>query len=404
MSLLDRQRMRLRRELEAPATLRAFGQGWISGTLSIALGLACLGLVIAYRFPGVFATKELLSTIPMVALRVGLIIAMLSAFVLAFLSLMLRRDALLGTLGISITLVASIIGGTLDGAWLPDYTPVYLGLDFFILNVIVTGMMFIPLEALFPKREEQPLFRSEWREDIFYYLVSSMLVQVLSWISLGPAKYLLNNTSWESLRGWMAALPLVVQVLAIVFLTDLVQYWLHRAFHRVPFLWRFHAVHHSAKSMDWMAGARMHFVEICILRGTTVLPMFLLGFSTTAVHIYIFMVYLWSTFIHANIGWRLRRVEPFLVVPRFHHWHHGIEKEAIDVNFAIHFPWLDRLFGTYHMPGDRWPDGYGVADHPVPNGYLAQFMYPFSRNDKQSIASESATVAESASEPYKEGS
>jgi len=33
-------------------------------------------------------------------------------------------------------------------------------------------------------------------------------------------------------------------------------------------------------------------------------------------------------------------------VPRFHHWHHGIEEEAIDVNFAIHFPWLDRLFGT----------------------------------------------------------
>ena len=62
-----------------------------------------------------------------------------------------------------------------------------------------------------------------------------------------------------------------------MFLTDLVQYWLHRLFHKVPFLWGFHAVHHSAKTMDWMAGARMHFMEIIVLRGTTVIPMFILG-------------------------------------------------------------------------------------------------------------------------------
>jgi sterol desaturase/sphingolipid hydroxylase (fatty acid hydroxylase superfamily) len=247
--------------------------------------------------------------------------------------------------------------------------------------MIFTGLLFIPIETLFPQHKEQPLLRKEWREDLFYYLVSSMLVQVLSWISLGPSRFLLAHTSWESLRGWIAGLPLAVQIVAIIFLTDLVQYWLHRAFHRVPFLWRFHEVHHSAKSMDWMAGARMHIVEICILRGTTVLPMMVLGFSAIAVQIYIFIVYLWATFIHANIGWRLRGIEQLLVVPRFHHWHHGIEKEAIDVNFAVHFPWLDRLFGTYHLPGDRWPDGYGVAGHPVPKGYWRQFWYPF-RSDR----------------------
>ena len=384
--------MRLRRELEAPAALRSFGNGWISGTLSAAIGLACLALVIAYRFPGVFATTELLGSIPTAALRIGLLVAMLTAFLLAILSLLLRKDAYLGMLGIIFTLVASIIGGTLDGAWLPNYTPIYFGLDFFVLNVVLTGLIFIPLETFFPKHQEQPLFRGEWREDMFYYLVSSMLVQIFTWISLGPVNFLLANTNWESLREWMASLPFLVQIIAIILLTDLVQYWLHRAFHRVPFLWRFHAVHHSAKSMDWMAGARMHFAEICILRGTTVIPMFLLGFSSTAVHTYIFMVYLWSTFIHSNIGWRLKIVEQLLVVPRFHHWHHGIEAEAIDVNFAIHFPWLDRLFGTYHMPGERWPEGYGVGGHPVPKGYWAQFFFPFrsSNNQAEPVANEAA--------------
>jgi len=180
-------------------------------------------------------------------------------------------------------------------------------------------------------------------------------------------------------RHWVAALPFFVQLIAIMFLTDLVQYWVHRLFHRVPWLWKFHAVHHSARALDWMAGARMHFLEIIVLRGTTVIPMIVLGFSATAMHSYILLVYLYSTFIHANVGWRLGGLEGLLVTPRFHHWHHGIEAEAVDVNFAIHFPILDRLFGTHHLPEDKWPSGYGIAGHPVPKGYSAQFMHPFQR-------------------------
>ena len=57
----------------------------------------------------------------------------------------------------------------------------------------------------------------------------------------------------------------MASLLEIMLLTDFVQYWFHRAFHRVPFLWGFHAVHHSAKAMDWLAGSRMHFFEIVAL-------------------------------------------------------------------------------------------------------------------------------------------
>jgi sterol desaturase/sphingolipid hydroxylase (fatty acid hydroxylase superfamily) len=129
--------------------------------------------------------------------------------------------------------------------------------------------------------------------------------------------------------------------------------------------------------MDWMAGARMHFVEIVILRGTTVIPMYILGFTPLALQAYILLVYVHSTFVHANIGWNFDRLGHFLVIPRFHHWHHGIEKEAIDVNFAVHFPLFDRLFGTYHLPKGAWPSGYGVGGHPVPHAYWRQFLYPF---------------------------
>jgi sterol desaturase/sphingolipid hydroxylase (fatty acid hydroxylase superfamily) len=56
-----------------------------------------------------------------------------------------------------------------------------------------------------------------------------------------------------------------------------------------------------------------------------------------------------------------------------------VEDDAVDVNFAIHFPFLDKLFGTYHLPEGKWPNGYGVQGHPVPKGYWKQLLYPFRR-------------------------
>src|SRR5947209_20577782 len=112
-----------------------------------------------------------------------------------------------------------------------------------------------------------------------------------------------------------------------MFLPDVLHAFVRRAFQRVPFLWRLQSVHHSARHMDWMAGARMHFIEILVLRGTTVIPMTVLGFGATAMHVYILLVYVHSTFIHANVRWNFDRLGGFLVTPRFHHWHHGIERE-----------------------------------------------------------------------------
>lgn len=377
MKLVQKSRLAIRAELEAAPNLRRFGSGWISGVIGLVLGVASLALVLVLRFPGIFSMAELTPMQNQGWYRLVLFGLLFIAFSSSILSLILRNAKILGTAGLFTTLLASALGGCLAEPAAEDYTPLYFGLDFFVLNVLFTGLLFIPLETMFPKRAEQPLFRTEWREDLFYYLVSSMLVQIITWLSFGPARMIFAATPWNGFRSWVASLPLFVQVLAIMFFTDLVQYWVHRAFHRIPFLWRFHAVHHSAKAMDWIAGARMHFLEILVLRGTTVMPMMLLGFHSTAVNIYIFMVYVWSTFVHANLGWKLRWMERLLVTPRFHHWHHGIEREAIDVNFAIHFPFFDKIFGTHHMPEDRWPEGYGIGGHPVPQGYLDQFLYPF---------------------------
>ncbi|HAL70829.1 MAG TPA: sterol desaturase [Verrucomicrobiales bacterium] len=373
-------RLKVRSELEAPAALRKFGSGWLSGMLGVVLGLAAVLGVVMIWFPGVFTMTEMSQMHSTGWYRPALFGVIIAAFLFSMLSLVLRPSKILGMTGMAATLVALTMGGSTAAPLTADASPVYFGLDFFVLRLLLTGLVFIPVETLFPHRADQGIFRYEWREDLFYYFVSSMMVQLLTWLSFIPANTLLAVTSWSEFRAWVAALPFVVQFIAIMFLTDLVQYWVHRQFHRIPALWRFHAVHHSAQHMDWMAGARMHFLEILILRGTTVIPMIVLGFSQSAVNAYILVVYLYATFVHSNLGWRFGILEKFLVTPRFHHWHHGIEKEAIDVNFAVHFPLFDRLFGTHHMPEDgRWPEGYGIGGHPVPKGYWRQFLHPFKR-------------------------
>jgi sterol desaturase/sphingolipid hydroxylase (fatty acid hydroxylase superfamily) len=384
MKKIHEARLKLRAELEAPPALRRLGSGWVSGVLGLVLGVAGLLLTVTLRAPGLFSMPEARPFQDNPWFRFGVHALLLAGFALSCLSLALRRGKALGTCGAAAVLLAAMLGGSRATALVPDTTPLFFGLDWFVLNVLLTGFLFVPVERIFPHRSEQDIFRHEWREDLFYYLVSSLLVQVLTFLTFAPAKSILALAPLHAARAWVGALPFVIQFVAIMFLTDFVQYWVHRAFHRIPWLWKFHAVHHSARSMDWMAGARMHFLEIFALRSTTVIPMYVLGFSDAAMHTYIFVVYLYSTFVHANVGWRFPVVEKFLVTPRFHHWHHGLEDEAVDVNFAIHFPLLDRIFGTHYLPPGQWPSGYGVQGHPVPTGYIEQFKYPFRREEAAS--------------------
>lgn len=369
---------KVRLELEAPRESRLFGSGWLSGSIGLLAGVVGFLMVIVLRNPSLTTVPELAAVHQSWLFRAAIYFVLLSGFALAALSLVLRRDKTLGSAAMVATLLATMIGS------LPTHRDVQLeglffGVDFFILNVLFTGLLFIPIERILARNKQQGVFRDEWREDLFYYLVSSLLVQILTYLTLAPSNFVIHTQNIGAVRAWAHDLPWIVQLIAIMLLTDLAQYWLHRAFHRVPFLWGFHAVHHSAKSMDWIAGARMHFIEIIILRSVTATPALIIGFDESALQAYMLIVYISSTFIHSNLGTNFGFLEKIFVSPRFHHWHHGLDKEAVDVNFAIHFPFLDRLFGTYHLPDGKWPSGYGIQGHPVPLGYWKQFLYPFRR-------------------------
>jgi sterol desaturase/sphingolipid hydroxylase (fatty acid hydroxylase superfamily) len=366
--MLSQIRSSIRNDLEPGIESHQFGNGWISGALALVLSGSGLLLLLAQHYPAFFSAKELhvLQGHPVMTLAIqGMVLV---GFILACVNLVLRRNKVLGFTAIGLVLTTTVLGfvGSFGQV---GKEGINLGLDWFVLNLLLKGVLFVPLEKLFCKDQKQHLF---------YFLFNSLFVQILAYLSLLPSLTLLANTPFlADFRMAVASQHVVLQFIEIMIIADLMQYCFHRLFHQIPALWKFHAVHHSAKVMDWMAGSRMHIVEVIALRAITIMPIYVMGFAQGPLYAYILVVFFISAYVHANIRFNDKAIAPFFVTPRFHHWHHGIEKEAIDVNFAIHFPWIDRLFGTYHMPEDKWPTGYGIGGHPVPNGYVAQALYPF---------------------------
>jgi len=364
---------RLEREVGAPEF--RFGEGRISGVVSVALGALCVLAVLCFRHPEWLTTPDLRAALPIELLRVVLFAANLLALGFAALCYALGGARRLAFGGIALSALAIGLGG----AWVETPESVastrYVGVDWFVLDLLVLALVFIPLERLFALRRSQHVFRPGWRTDLAHFFVNHLLVQVTVLLSMAPAMVLLGGLVSPDLQRAVAAAPAALQFVAALVLADLFQYGAHRLMHAVPFLWRFHAIHHSATELDWLAGSRLHLVDVAITRATSFVPLYLLGIEAGPLTAYLVFVSFQAVLIHANVRWRFGPLRALLVTPEYHHWHHSAEPEAIDKNFAVHVPWIDRAFGTAYLP-DRWPARYGIPGDPVPQGYCAQVAWP----------------------------
>jgi lathosterol oxidase len=351
-----------------------FGAGWISGAGSVFLGAVALLGVVVFWFPGALSTAAFRARYPIGLLRGVLEGVIAAAFTLGALSMALRRRKVLGAVGVSLSLLATLGGGGDVPVEGEVAGTVSLGLDWFLLNLLLLTVVFVPLERAFARLPDQTTFRAGWTTDGVHFMISHLAVQALTFVTLLPARALMRAWDPGALREAVASQPLGLQWVEVVVVADLGQYWIHRAFHRVPFLWRFHAVHHSSRALDWLAGSRLHLVDVVITRGLVLVPVMTLGFSPAAVYAYVVFVSFHAVFIHANVRFRFGWLDHVLATPRGHHWHHAVT--PVDKNFAVHLPVLDRLFGTLHLPGDEWPSEYGIDGPPVPAGWWAQLRWP----------------------------
>lgn len=353
------------------------GQGLASGVVALTLAILCFLGVLAFHFPQYLTTPELRHKYSPDIIRHIMFAALVIAGSISLLNVLFKRErALNGVAGALIIACLALGGSHVPVADFPDNTP-YIGLDWFILDLLGSTVIFAAIEKLFPLYKGQMIFRKEWQTDLVHFAVNHFIVGLA---------LLTVNFAIHRLFGWMAsdtvqstvqAIPFVPQLLLAVLAADFVQYWTHRAYHEIPFLWRFHAVHHSAKTMDWLAGSRQHMFELIVTRVGVLGILYVLGFDKTVMDWYIVIVGFQAVFNHANVHLPWGPVKYFIVTPDFHHWHHSSDDVAIDKNYAAHYAFLDRLFGTAIKGQTGFPEKYGVQGDYMPDGYMKQFMFPF---------------------------
>ncbi len=353
------------------------GRGMASGVFALSLALLALLGVIGFHFPAYTSTPELRAHYDVDVLRYAMFGAMVLAGAIALANIVLGRVRWLSATAFAVLVVAQLLGGpTVPIGDFPDHTP-YVGLDFFILDLLGSTLVFVFVEKLVPLRRDQPLFRAEWQNDLAHFFVNHLLVGFTLLVTSRVVRDVFGFLVSAKVQGFVAELPFLVQLFLVVLVADLVQYTVHRAYHEVPFLWRFHSVHHSARSMDWLAGSRQHILELLFTRILVLAPIFVLGFPQRVIDVYVILVGFQAVFNHANVDVRLGPLRYLVVTPNFHHWHHSRDTEAIDKNYAAHFAFLDHLFGTAVSADRMWPRRYGVVGDYVPLGFFAQQLFPF---------------------------
>ena len=240
-----------------------------------------------------------------------------------------------------------------------------------VVGIAVLFLVFVPLEKLFAFRP-QKVFRRAFLTDLTHLLVNNMLITVGVLVAVVAAMIPFFWLRDLDIAGSLPPAAAVGLATVIVFVG---QYWAHRLTHQVPVLWRFHSVHHSIENMDWLASARVHPIDQVFTHGAVVIPLYLLGFNGNVFGGVVVFFTLLALFQHANVRLRFPVLRWVINTPEWHHWHHAVDREAINKNFGL--PVVDKVFGTAYMPRGQWASGFGTTEPVPPVGYVRQLGYPF---------------------------
>lgn len=345
---------------------------------SYVLGVLSLLAVLCFRFPEQLTSQEFRAVYTTEFARGLLLFGLAATFILGTAAVLRDQRRPLAIAGVGAAAIAVLLGGADVEVGQVDATPYSLGLDWFILSLFFSALVFIPLEHYLGRRDVAVL-RPGWRTDATYFFASHVLVQFILIAVTASTTAIAAAVAIPGVKDAVSSMPGWAQFLLAVFAADLAQATLHRAYHRITTLWRFHAVHHSSRDLDWLAGSRVHFVETVLTRSIVILPLIVLGFSTETINAYVILVGLQAVVAHANITVRFGWLEYLVVLPRYHHWHHARHVDYWDRNYAIHLPLVDMLMGSFKLPRDGgWPEEYGVLRlETVPQGIVAQHLMPF---------------------------
>ena len=201
------------------------GKGLISGVIALSLAILCFLGVLAFHFPEYLTTPQLRKSYNVEVMRQLLYWAMVIAGGIALFNIVFGRARWLA-LGafVLVALAMALLGGhKVPVNDFADNTP-YIGLDWFILDLLGSSLIFIFIEKLFALRKSQPVFRPEWQTDFHHFIVNHMVVGFVLLATNLLVHKLFGWAAKDGIRFWVQDLNFFVALFLIVLVADLVQY------------------------------------------------------------------------------------------------------------------------------------------------------------------------------------
>lgn len=256
-------------------------------------------------------------------------------------------------------------------------------LAYFVVAIGPVALGLAVLERVIPYRVDWNQARDDVPTDVAHVF--------FNWLAVGYAGRILAAGLYYSLAGslaarlggapWPSSWPLLLQLVLALVISELGHYVLHRAAHEVPFLWRFHAVHHSAPRLYWFNASRFHLLEILTLTILQTGPLVILGCGKEVFLLFGGLTTIFGWIQHTNADFRPGWLNTVFATNELHQWHHSKNLEEGNRNYGAVLILWDIVFGSFFWPRDRrFSTEAGIhGDADFPRGFLAQQLSPFWR-------------------------
>ncbi|HTZ07602.1 MAG TPA: sterol desaturase family protein [Acidimicrobiales bacterium] len=240
-----------------------------------------------------------------------------------------------------------------------------------------------------PARRDERALSVDVAVDAVWFVMGNALQLTVVAVTLGAASVAYTRLvgTWSlHLQGVLGTWGLA---LVAFVLTDFLAWVTHWCHHKVPTLWRFHAVHHSQRRLNALADNRTHVGEVVAAALIVFVPSQVLGLDAAAATGLAFVGIYYSAMLHANIRTDLGPLRHVFMGPQPHRVHHSVLPRHFEHNFGTVFSWWDRAAGTLYTARHEYPPT-GITDDAFPlraDGdrnpwrwlviFVRQLAYPF---------------------------
>ena len=246
--------------------------------------------------------------------------------------------------------------------------------------LLLISAVFFVVERLSPARREQAPLRPQLLNDLGFLVFNGHYYAVLTggitgWVAVHTRSLFPEGAFDDAL---LSGAPVAVQFLVYFVVSDFIQWCVHVLLHRVPFLWQFHKIHHSAPRMDWAVNFRFHWFELVVYRSILYVPLTFLGGDPGPLFAVALFGTAWGHYNHANVPWRIGPLRYVFNSPSMHLWHHDASTEGgVSKNYGIVLSLWDWIFRTAYWPQDRDPARLGYSgDEEIPRDLVRQELFP----------------------------